>query len=325
MSPTQTGIIRITHAFTTSAECVFDAWLDPAIAKQFLFATPTGKIVRVDIDARVGGQFVIVRRDGEDIEHVGEYLEIDRPRKLVFTFAVPKYSAVATRVAIDIVPTGTGCELTLTHEGVLPEWAERSQQGWDSILTGLDRSLSKYARVTGPGEVRIERLLPGPIERVWEYLVDSEKRGRWLATGPLEPRIGGKVDFLFLNAHLSPEQAQPPEKYKNEGNGSYMVGEVLAYEPPTHLSYTWSEVKGEYSIASFHLEPAGEMVRLTITHQRLSSRAMLVGVAGGWHTHLTILEDVLAGRTPAAFWKTFNIWDAEYEARVPADTDQTEA
>ena len=150
-------------------------------------------------------------------------------------------------------------------------------------------------------------------------MIDSEKRRKWLATGLLEPRVGGTVNFLFLNAHLSPEQAPPPEKYKNEGNGSAMTGEVLVYDPPTHLSYTWSEANGEHSIASFHLERVGDTVRLAITHRRLSSRSMMVGVAGGWHTHLTILEDVLEGRTPAAFWKTFNKWDAEYERRMPAE------
>lgn len=130
--------IRVVRRFDAAPERVFDAWLDPAIAGKFLFTTATGRMVRIEIDARIGGNFAFVdRRDGEDVEHVGEYLEIDRPRRLVFSFAVPKFSSQSTRVAIDIVPAGTGCVLTLTHEGVLPDYAGRTEQGWSGILDGL--------------------------------------------------------------------------------------------------------------------------------------------------------------------------------------------
>ena len=98
-------------------------------------------MIRVEIDPRVGGSFNSMRRDGEDVEHVGEYLEIDRPRRLVFAFSVPKFSKQITRVTIDIVPVGNGCELTLTHEGVLPEWADRTQSGWGMILDSLGKML----------------------------------------------------------------------------------------------------------------------------------------------------------------------------------------
>jgi uncharacterized protein YndB with AHSA1/START domain len=132
----------ITRRFDFSTERVFDAWLDPAKASRFLFATPTGKMVRVDIDARVGGSFNITRRDGDDVEHVGTYVEIDRPRRLVFTFGVPKFSAQMTRVSIDLKPLPTGCELTLTHEGVLPEWLDGSREGWGKILDALSAHLA---------------------------------------------------------------------------------------------------------------------------------------------------------------------------------------
>jgi uncharacterized protein YndB with AHSA1/START domain len=136
-----TSMVRATRTFSASAERVFDAWLDPVMAKRFLFAAPIGEIVATEIDARVGGGFRIVRRDDRDIEHVGRYLEIDRPRKLVFTFAVPAFSPAETLVTIDIVPAAQGCELTLTHEHVLPEWADRTAQGWGMILDGLNQAL----------------------------------------------------------------------------------------------------------------------------------------------------------------------------------------
>ena len=139
------GKLIVTRRFEFPMERVFDAWLDPAKAGRFLFATPTGKMVRVEIDARVGGSFNITRRDGEDVEHVGTYLEIDRPRRLVFTFGVPKFSAQMTRVSIDLKPLPTGCELTLTHEGVLPEWLDRTREGWGMILDGLSACLAEEA------------------------------------------------------------------------------------------------------------------------------------------------------------------------------------
>lgn len=135
--------IRLSHRFTASPERVFDAWLDPETIRKWLFATPTGEIVRTDIDARVHGSFTITdRRDGADVDHVGEYLEIVRPWKLVFNFRVPKYSTENTVVTIEIEALGAGCELHLTHEGVLPEWYEPTTQGWTGLLATLESVLS---------------------------------------------------------------------------------------------------------------------------------------------------------------------------------------
>jgi uncharacterized protein YndB with AHSA1/START domain len=139
---TRTEAIQVTRRFDPSAERVFDAWLDTKRASKFLFATPTGVMVRAEIDARIGGRLCFVdRRDGVDVEHVGTYLEIDRPHRLAFEFGVPQYSAEFTRVVIDLTASGAGCELTLTHHGVLAEFAERTRQGWTGILEGLARTL----------------------------------------------------------------------------------------------------------------------------------------------------------------------------------------
>jgi uncharacterized protein YndB with AHSA1/START domain len=135
--------VQVTRYFEASPERVFDAWLDPQKAGQWLFATPSGQMVRVEIDARAGGSFLFVdRRDGEDVEHTGEYIEIDRPHRLVFTFTVPKYSQESTCVSIDIVPEGTGCRLTLAHENVLADYASRTQAGWTGILDKLAAAIA---------------------------------------------------------------------------------------------------------------------------------------------------------------------------------------
>jgi len=138
-------MVRVTRRFAASAERVFNAWLDPASARRWLFATETGSMVRYEIDPRVGGTFTFTdRRNGEDVEHTGKYLEIDRPRRLVFTFGVPAWSSEFAVIAIDIrsTPDG-GCELTLTQE-MKPEFAEyreRTQDGWTMILNGLAKEI----------------------------------------------------------------------------------------------------------------------------------------------------------------------------------------
>jgi uncharacterized protein YndB with AHSA1/START domain len=145
MTPGSRVSVRVTHRFTASAERVFDAWLDPANVGKWLFATPHGVMVRVEIDARVGGKFVITeRRGGEDVEAHGVYLEIDRPRRLVFTLEVAQYDQEIDQVVIEIMPLEAGCELTLTH-GMSPTWADRKEQielGWSGIFEVLEGVLT---------------------------------------------------------------------------------------------------------------------------------------------------------------------------------------
>jgi uncharacterized protein YndB with AHSA1/START domain len=136
-------VARVSHHFSASAERVFDAWLDLEFTSRFMFTIETGELVRAEMDPRVGGKFVFVdRRDGQDVVHVGEYMEIDRPRRIVFTLAVD--DSETSVVNIDIAPLESGCELTLTHE-MDPVWAdyiERTERGWSTILNAMDSGLS---------------------------------------------------------------------------------------------------------------------------------------------------------------------------------------
>jgi uncharacterized protein YndB with AHSA1/START domain len=139
MSISETGTIRVSRRLSAPPERAFDAWLDPSVTRRWLFATPGGKIVRCDIDARPGGAFVITdRRDGEDVEHVGTYVEIERPRRLVFTFAVPKYSGEKSTVEIVVTADTGGTEVTIDTRDVPLEWREQTEQGWRELLGRLD-------------------------------------------------------------------------------------------------------------------------------------------------------------------------------------------
>jgi uncharacterized protein YndB with AHSA1/START domain len=132
---TETKTVATHQTFASAVGRVYDAFLDAPTAAKFLFRTPAGEMVRQEVDARVGGFYAFTeRRGGEDVLHTGEYLELERPRRIVFTFSVPKYSSAVSTVAIAIVPQGAGCEVTLTNSGVPAEWAEPTGAGWEMIL-----------------------------------------------------------------------------------------------------------------------------------------------------------------------------------------------
>jgi uncharacterized protein YndB with AHSA1/START domain len=132
---TELETVIVTQKFASDESSIYDALLDPKTASKFLFATPTGRMVRVEIDPRVGGRYTFVEeRDGKDVLHTGEYLELVRPMKMVFTFAVPEYSSETSTVQINLAHLGEGCELKLINSGVPSEHAEATRVGWAEIL-----------------------------------------------------------------------------------------------------------------------------------------------------------------------------------------------
>lgn len=169
--------------------------------------------------------------------------------------------------------------------------------------------------MTAPAEkvsddtVRIVRLLEAPIERVWAYLVDPAKRARWFAAGEVDPRPGGRMVCLFDHNRLSPEPGSVPERYKDAiGHRSELT--ILDIDPPRLLRHEW----GDGSIVTFELSPHDSGTSLVLTHSRLRDIDAMRNVSGGWTSHLTVLADVVAGRTPRNFWVTH----AESEAQVRA-------
>ena len=174
--------------------------------------------------------------------------------------------------------------------------------------------MSDYASVPEPGAVRLERILPGPMERVWAYITDPELRGTWFAGGPLELRVGGAVDLHYDHTLVSDEPI--PEPFLSTAVGQRQAGRVTRCEPPRLLAITWGEGRAMGEV-TFELSPSGGDTRLVLTHRRLPGEAETIDAAGGWHAHLDVLQDRLDGGPVRPFWAAHQLLEEEYRRLVP--------
>jgi uncharacterized protein YndB with AHSA1/START domain len=136
--------VRVVRVLSAPPEEVFDAWTD---AQSLAVWMCPGSVERAvaEVDPRVGGRFRIVMKGPDcDHEHTGEYLVLDRPRRMVFTWVSGETGGEATTVTVDLRPLGPdGTELTLTHEGLPDEAAAgRHRSGWGGILEKLAAALA---------------------------------------------------------------------------------------------------------------------------------------------------------------------------------------
>lgn len=169
--------------------------------------------------------------------------------------------------------------------------------------------------VVEPGTVRFERILPGPIERVWAYLTEVDKRKKWLASGEIELRVGGRVELEFRSTELATLLEPTPERFEKAAAGGRLASRVTRCEPPRLLAFGWGESDGEESEVVFELTPRGSEVLLVLTHRRLADRSAMLDVSGGWHVHLSVLSDHLLERQPKPFWATLARAEDEYARR----------
>jgi uncharacterized protein YndB with AHSA1/START domain len=167
-----------------------------------------------------------------------------------------------------------------------------------------------YAVLTDSDTVRLERLLPGPPERVWRYLTDSDLRRQWLAAGTMTPDTGTDFELVWRNDELTDPPGHKPEGFGEEHR---MRSTITAFEPGRRLAFTWGA--GE---VRFDLEPRGNDVLLTITHTGISDRRNVLMIGAGWHMHVNVMAARLAGSRSEPFWDGWSRLRDEYDRRIPA-------
>lgn len=176
--------------------------------------------------------------------------------------------------------------------------------------------MNDYGELLDESTVRFERLLPGPIERVWRYLTESDMRAQWLCGGDVEPAVDGRVDMHFHNASLSSDDdIRRPDRFKDMPERMSFAGKVTRCAPPRLLEHTW-EFRDENSLVCYELSEEDDKVKLVLTHRRLETPQIVLDVSGGWHTHLNILEDVLRQRSLRPFYRMQEQYESEYRDRL---------
>lgn len=146
--------------------------------------------------------------------------------------------------------------------------------------------------------IRLERILDAPAETVWRCLTEGELRGQWFAGGS-DVTGEGDLDLLFDHDNLSADDVPYPAEYAAH-KGAVNHEKVVRFEPNRVLAYTFGE--GRNGIATFELFPEGDRTRLVLTHSGIQSPTGAQDFGSGWNSHLTVLQEKLAGRSVRDFW-----------------------
>ncbi len=175
----------------------------------------------------------------------------------------------------------------------------------------MTSAVDPFGVLTDPTTLRMQRLLPGPIEPVWDHLTQSDLRRRWFAAGDMKMEVGASFEFLWRNDELTNPPGIRPEGVSGENRMQSRITEV---DPPRKLAFTW----GANGDVSFELTAEGSDVLLTLVHRGVPDRASLLSFAPGWHTHLNVLETLFSGGMPEPFWDGVVRLRGEYGERLPA-------
>ena len=138
-----TTAVVVRRTIAASPDELFDAWLDPEALAIWMRPGPVSSTV-AKLVAREGGSYEITMQgQSGPIVHKGVYLQIDRPKRLVFTWASLGTEMRDTLVTVDFLPVDERTEVIVTHEQ-LPQSAQPSHGiGWTRGLEHLDQAFAQ--------------------------------------------------------------------------------------------------------------------------------------------------------------------------------------
>ena len=144
MVETQDVVVRVTRRIGAEPNEVFDAFLDPGGMRAWM-CPGDARFFDAEVEPRVGGRFrIVMGREPGGVEHTGEYRELHRGRRLVFTWISTNTLGRETLVTIDLRPIGEETDLTLTHEGLPNEEQRKAHEGgWRSIVDKLATAIAR--------------------------------------------------------------------------------------------------------------------------------------------------------------------------------------
>ena len=166
-------------------------------------------------------------------------------------------------------------------------------------MTNAATAIRLPVEKTAPDTIRLERTLDAPAEKVWRYLTEADLRSQWFMGGT-DAKPGGEFELLVDHDKLSDDDnVAYPESYA-EFKGKTWVEKVIRFDPPRLLETTFQS--GKNGIVTYELFPEGDRTRIVITHSGIVSPVGAQDFGSGWNSHLTVLEERLAGRGVKDFW-----------------------
>jgi uncharacterized protein YndB with AHSA1/START domain len=140
--------LRLERSFDAPRERVFDAWVNPELLRRWWASQPDWTSPGAEVDLRVGGRYRLSMRDpGDGAVHsvVGEYREVRRPERLVYTWSwegdpAEMEGSAGTLVTVEFHAEGEQTRVVVTHEGFASDGArDLHAGGWSGCLDNLER------------------------------------------------------------------------------------------------------------------------------------------------------------------------------------------